>query len=99
LFDTTPSECSDTVRARVAATRERQLARQGKLNNLLDAEELKPMIALHQDWLTQVMERLGISARALHRLTRVARTIADMAGCDDLETIHLQEAISFRIQH
>lgn len=99
LFDTTPSECSDTVRARVAATRERQLARQGKLNHLLDAEELKPVIASHQDWLTQVMERLGISARALHRLTRVARTLADMEESDTLETRHLQEAISFRIQH
>ena len=42
------------------------------------------------------MNRLGLSARALHRSARVARTIADLAGSAEVERDHLREALSYR---
>lgn len=99
LLDARPGEDSATVRARVLRTRDRQLARQGKLNHLLGADELKALIAPHQAWLVQAMDKLGLSARALHRMVRVARTLADMDASTDIDVMHLQEALGFRIQH
>jgi magnesium chelatase family protein len=42
------------------------------------------------------MERVGLSARALHRILRVARTLADLDGCDAIAQAHLVEALSYR---
>jgi magnesium chelatase family protein len=46
--------------------------------------------------MSQALQRLGLSARAYHRVLKVARTIADLAGKDDIETPHLSEAIGYR---
>lgn len=89
-------ESSEVVRQRVIAARAQQGKRQQKLNSELQGEALDELIAPHRAWLATVMNRLGLSARAMHRLVRVARTIADLSGEEELEQTHLREALAFR---
>ena len=91
-------ECSADVRSRVIAARERQLQR-GTLNAHMDSKALRLCAHLSeadQNLLEQAIERLQLSARAMHRILRVARTIADLAGSDGIDTAHLAEAIGYR---
>jgi magnesium chelatase family protein len=97
LMSLSAGEPSAMVRARVLLAREQQRARQGKLNHLLGVGELEPMLKEHGHWLGDAMQRLGLSARALHRTLRVARTLADMEGSDTVSTAHLGEALSYRL--
>ncbi|HAB04566.1 MAG TPA: ATP-dependent protease, partial [Alcanivorax sp.] len=62
-----------------------------------DADGLMASLGPHKPWLTGVMERLELSARALHRSLRVARTIADLEGAAEVRRPHMAEAISFRL--
>ncbi len=92
-------ESTATVAARVARARERQLARQGVPNALLPAARLDVDAALTPAaWLLmrQVAERLGWSGRSLHRVARVARTIADLAGSPETGVDHVGEAVQYR---
>ncbi|MEI2782301.1 MAG: YifB family Mg chelatase-like AAA ATPase [Candidatus Competibacter sp.] len=95
----TPEESSATVRARVRAARDRQLQRAGKPNSALNTREIERYCTLGEAdhrLLEQALERLGLSPRAYHRILKVARTIADLAGGDGIRTPHLTEAISYR---
>jgi magnesium chelatase family protein len=47
-------------------------------------------------FLTEAIEKLGLSARAYHRIIRLARTIADLAHSAHINSLHLQEALSYR---
>ena len=95
-------EDSATVRARVAEARARQQARQGKPNALLSPAE----VGVHclpdcagAALLKRAMQQLGLSARAYHRILKVARTIADLAGLPDgapLSAAHIAEAVHYR---
>ncbi|HUO44868.1 MAG TPA: YifB family Mg chelatase-like AAA ATPase [Burkholderiales bacterium] len=92
-------ESSDTVRARVTAARERQLARQGKPNSLLSPREIDRYCAPDEAGATllkQAISRLGLSARAYHRVLKLARTIADLAAADSIASSHIAEAIQYR---
>lgn len=92
-------ESSVAVRARVMDTVQRQRQRQGKYNAALTPAELDHYAALSADaapFLQQAMQRLNLSARSLHRILRVARTLADMAHQADIQRVHLAEALHYR---
>lgn len=92
-------ESSADIRARVIQARERQLARQGKPNQQLNAQELEEFCYLRtadQTLLVQAIEKLGLSTRAYHRILKVARTLADMKGLAHAETEQVIEALSYR---
>lgn len=97
LVSLQPGEASIPVRERVRLTRQRQLERQGKLNQHLSSRELQPIVASHGNWLSEAMQRMALSARSLHRTLRVARTLADMQQHADVSTAHLGEALSYRL--
>ena len=92
-------ETSAVVRERIEAARQRQLQRAGKANtNLLSRELERDCVLSDADYrlLEKAMERLGLSPRAYHRILKVARTIADLAGSEVIQTLQLSEAISYR---
>lgn len=92
-------ESSATVRARVIAARELAIARAGKANSQLNSAELNRHCALSQRdhaLLDRLVEKCGLSARAYHRILKLARTIADLAGTHDITSAHLGEAVSLR---
>ena len=87
------------VRARVIEANSRQRERQSKLNARLTVSEVAqhcPPTAEAQALLEQAMSRLSLSARAHHRVLKVARTIADLAGRTLVDAVHLAEAIGYR---
>ncbi|WP_290786324.1 YifB family Mg chelatase-like AAA ATPase, partial [Halomonas sp.] len=98
LTAATPGESSAVVRRRVVSARERQLMR-GALNAHLAGRELEAACDLSvadRTWLAQVLERLRLSARAYHRVLRVALTLADLAGEPKPAREQLIEAIGYR---
>ncbi len=97
--DTTPRETSAEIRARVVSARARQMSRQGRVNALLDGPDLEQFAALSPDltaFLNTAAEKMGMSARGYNRIRRLARTIADLRGSDDIEMTDLAEALSYR---
>jgi magnesium chelatase family protein len=93
------AETSAEVAARVGMARDKQLARQGKLNARLNAAELPAVCRIDaacRALLTQAIERLGLSARAYHRVLKVARSCADLAARDAIEVADVAEAIRLR---
>ncbi|ABA58465.1 Mg chelatase-related protein [Nitrosococcus oceani ATCC 19707] len=92
-------ETSCQVRTRVEAARERQLARFGQPNSRLGNREVEQICRLGEknyQLLERALEQLGLSARAYHRILKVARTIADLEGSETIRTPHLSEAIGYR---
>jgi magnesium chelatase family protein len=90
---------STALRARVTAARETQLARQGKPNAQLatrDIDEFATPDAAGEQMLKQAISRLGLSARGYHRVLKIARTIADLAGAERVTSTHVAEAVQHR---
>ncbi len=99
LLKAQEGEPSAAVRARVVAARERQLARQGKPNAALAGREIDCYCApdaAGEALLKQAIAHLNLSARAFHRVLRVARSIADLADAQHVAAPHVAEAIQYR---
>lgn len=99
LMRQTQSESSSAIRQRVESAYQRQLARQGKANARLTVKEIDKYCvpdSLGENLLKQAISRLNFSARAYHRVLKVARTIADMAASDGITSMHIAEAVQYR---
>jgi magnesium chelatase family protein len=99
LLNKSEGETSCAIQARVEIARQRQLARQHKANAQLSVTEIDALctpdeagIALLQ----QAISRLSLSARAYHRVLKVARSIADLEGDDAVGSRHIAEAVQYR---
>lgn len=93
------AETSATVAKRVARVREIQLARQGCENARLLTREIERFCSpttSAQKLLDQASNKFGFSARAYHRILKVARTIADLADAERIDTAHVSEALMLR---
>ncbi len=92
-------ETSAAVRERVARARALQLSRQGKANAELstrDTEKHCRADPAAEGLLKTAIARLNLSARAYHRVLRLARSIADLAGADFIGAVHVAEAVQYR---
>ncbi|PKO44549.1 MAG: ATP-dependent protease [Betaproteobacteria bacterium HGW-Betaproteobacteria-22] len=99
LTSTQAAESSEAIRARAEKARAIQLARQNKANFALTTAEIdqhcKPDDAGLQ-LLKTAITRLNLSARAYHRILKVARTIADLDGASEIKPTHIAEAVQYR---
>ncbi len=92
-------EPSEAIRVRVEAAFQRQLARQQKPNAKLDVKDIDILCAptlAGETMLKSAIQKMGLSARAYHRVLKVARTIADLAASQTVEVGHIAEAIQYR---
>ena len=97
--DDGPRETSVQIRTRVVAARNKQIARQGKVNAHLDGTDLEQYAKLNDElttFLNNAAEKMGMSARGYNRIKRLARTIADLRGANEIEMPDLAEALSYR---
>jgi magnesium chelatase family protein len=100
LAEAEPGESTAVVRARVAAARERQRDRGKSWNARLGSAALgrvAPIDAAGHALLERAATRLGLSARAITRIRRMARTIADLEGSADVRAVHLAETLQYRV--
>ncbi len=103
LADKSNAENSETIRQNMQATRERQFQRfvgtKLTCNVEMGPSEVREFCSVEssaEKLLKAAMQQLHLSARAFHRVLKLARTIADLAECDSIAANHLAEAIQYR---
>ncbi len=92
-------ETTSVVKQRVLTARQTMISRSGKVNALLGSQEIEHYCPLDKQdarFLENALHQLGLSIRAYHRIIKVARTIADLAGEPDIQKPHLAEALGYR---
>ncbi len=97
--DAAQGEHSAAVAERVSSSHARQIERCGKSNSQMTAKEVEAWCTLTEEqhgWLAAALEKFNLSARAIHRTLKVARTVADLSGSDAIQRDHLREALSYR---
>lgn len=99
LRDMKPTESSAQIKARVIEAQSYQHVRQGKCNAELNTVEINQYCKIKHEaeqLLTKVMTQFNLSARAYHRIIKVARSIADLECCEMIIEQHVSEAIGYR---
>ncbi|TMO02816.1 YifB family Mg chelatase-like AAA ATPase [Pseudoalteromonas sp. S558] len=99
LQSTQPEESSAQVRARVEAAYYVQLKRQGKVNARLNNKEMSvhcDLASAELQFLARASEKLSLSPRSYHRVIKVARTISDLKGAENISLNELKEALNYR---
>lgn len=103
LIDLAPGESSDTIQARVQAARDRQRERLGQLGVVTNAEltsdHVRKLVRLNEPtrrFLAQAVDTYRLSARVYFRILKVAQTIIDLAGLDEVDIPHAAEALQYR---
>lgn len=99
LLAAAPGESSSSIQQRCSAARERACTRQGKPNQLLAGQEIDQHAQLDgaaMKFLQTAAAQLAWSARSTHRTLKIARTIADLAGSDTTQMVHVAEAMQYR---
>jgi magnesium chelatase family protein len=99
LLQAGAGEASAAIRGRVQAARALQMQRQGKSNAALGTQEIERFCQLDaagENLLKQAIARLNLSARAYHRVLKLARSVADLADSNAIASAHLAEAIQYR---
>ena len=92
-------DLSGVIRVRVEQARAKMIARQEKENARLTTREIDQYCVPDEKGATllkQAISRLGLSARGYHRILKVARTIADLAGVERITDVQVAEAIQYR---
>lgn len=99
-------QSSESIRARVQAARNIQLKRFSKIESSnivcsadMSVGEIRQYCKLPengQSLMRVTMTQLNLSARAYHRILKLARTIAHLAGCEEIQSVHLAEALQYR---
>ncbi len=103
LTATTDAESSEKIRERVSEARQIQLARLAGTgcysNAQMGSPHIKKFCSLSDQSMTfleKAVEKLGLSARAYHRILKIARTIADLEKAENIQTAHVAEAVQYR---
>ncbi|MFQ5519358.1 MAG: ATP-binding protein, partial [Mariprofundus sp.] len=101
LANMQPGESSASIAARVQTARQRQYQRLGDgcVNARMGTDELERFAKPDDEGaklLDQAMRRFSLSARSYHRILKVARTIADLAGLENINSGHIAEALQYR---